>query len=266
MRVGVRTNDARILSRVETLLPPGWKRVKSPTVERLYSILVGDAENAGQNRAASPHKASRRFNLLYGDFDRLARTFDLEQLLERFESDLQLYVAERTTQRVFVHAGVIGWRGRAILLPGKSMTGKTTLVSELVRAGATYYSDEFAALDSRGRAHPFPKPLSIREDATSLRQTKRGVETFGGSVGRKPLPVGLVVVSEYKKRARRFRPRRLSEGLGALELFANTVSARRQPEAAFKVFRQIVARASVIKGARGEASETVETILKMLNE
>jgi hypothetical protein len=31
-------------------------------------------------------------------------------------------------------------------------------VAELVRAGATYYSDEFAVLDSRGRVHPFPRP------------------------------------------------------------------------------------------------------------
>ena len=36
-------------------------------------------------------------------------------------------------------------------------------MAELLRAGATYYSDEFAVFDARGRVHPYPKPLSIRE-------------------------------------------------------------------------------------------------------
>jgi hypothetical protein len=34
-----------------------------------------------------------------------------------------------------------------------SYSGKTTLVSELIRAGATYYSDEYAVIDERGRVH-----------------------------------------------------------------------------------------------------------------
>ena len=66
-------------------------------------------------------------------------------------------MAAETRERVFVHAGVVGWKGHAIVIPGRSRSGKTTLVAELVKAGAEYYSDEFAVLDAEGRVHPFPE-------------------------------------------------------------------------------------------------------------
>jgi hypothetical protein len=41
------------------------------------------------------------------------------------------------------------WLGPlAILIAGRSFSGNTTLAAELVRAGATYYSDEFKVVDS----------------------------------------------------------------------------------------------------------------------
>src|ERR671929_229610 len=87
------------------------------------------------------------------------------------------------------HAGVVGWQGRAILIPGRSFSGKSTLVAALVRAGATYYSDEFAVLDERGRVHPFPKKLSMRLEG-SARPRFAPVEELGGRRGTTPLRVG----------------------------------------------------------------------------
>jgi hypothetical protein len=94
--------------------------------------------------------------------------------------------------RVFVHAGVVGWKGKAIVIPGRSHSGQSTMVAELVRAGASYYSDEYAVFDYRGRVHPFPKDLELR-DCGAFRQTRFGVETFGGQTARKPIPVGLMM-------------------------------------------------------------------------
>ncbi len=74
----------------------------------------------------------------------------LQPVLDRISSDLMVYVANNAPDYVFVHAGVVGWRGRALVLPGTSFAGKTTLVAELVRAGAAYYSDEYAVIDELG--------------------------------------------------------------------------------------------------------------------
>jgi hypothetical protein len=191
---------------------------------------------------------------------RIERSRDLEYLLDRLEADLHLYVAERATRRIFVHAGVVGWNDKAIVLPGRTFTGKSTLVSELLRLGATYYSDEYAVLDHKGRVHPFPRPLSIRGDDRSARPVRRTPEEFGAEVGRKPLPVGLVAFSHFKAGAR-WRPRSLSAGQGVMALLENTVPARRRPGASLATLRLAVAGGRVLKGARGEARDMARSLL-----
>ena len=69
---------------------------------------------------------------------------------------------------VFLHAGVIGWRDRAFVFPGPSFAGKSTLIAELVRAGATYYSDEYAVVDEDGRVHPYARALQMRQSGGSV--------------------------------------------------------------------------------------------------
>ncbi|HST54121.1 MAG TPA: hypothetical protein VLJ61_19090 [Pyrinomonadaceae bacterium] len=255
VRVGVRTNDPAALKHLSAHLPPGWKPARAGRVERLYSIFApSDTARA---------RGVRRFNLLYGDAGRLARTQDLSEALEAFESDLQLYVAASARRRLFVHAGVVSWRGRAILLPGRSFAGKSTLVAALVGAGATYYSDEYAVLDRAGRVHPFARPIGLRGGATGRRK-KVHVESLEGASGARPLPVGLVVLSEYREGAR-FRPRRLTEGQGLLALLSNTVSARRRPEEALCVLQRVASGAASYKAARGEAQGAATSILNLLD-
>ncbi len=255
VRIGIRSNNRACLVQVREHLPHNWEKVSSPIVDRLYSIVIG---------GEGPRQNIRRFSLLYADHVRLARSFDVAEVFNTLESDLRLFVAELARGRVFVHAGVVGWEGRAIVVPGRSFSGKSTLVAELVRAGATYYSDEYAVFDSRGRVHPFAGPLQIREEGGS-KQTKIDVRQLGGLAGSKPLPVGLVLVTKFKKGAR-WRPRNLSSGAGALELLSNTVSARRSPANALDAFDNVVAGAQIVKGARGEAHEIVPFILERLGK
>jgi hypothetical protein len=254
VRAGIRVNRKGTLDRILPFLPPGWKESRSRNVDRLYSFVIGDEAYRGKRR---------RINLVYADGDRIAGTPKLEQAIDALESDLQLFVAETAPRRVFVHAGVVGVRGRAVIIPGRSFSGKTSLVAALVKAGATYYSDEYAVLDERGRVHHYARPLSIRENGYLERPKKYRVEALGGRSGVKPLPVAMVVVSKYQAGAR-WRPRRLSEGEGALELMANTVSARRQPEAMLEAIRSVVSLAPVLKGSRGEAKQVVEFIFDTL--
>jgi hypothetical protein len=254
MRIGIRVNDASILDQVREYLPPGWKPAASPVVKYLYSLRLGTG------RSLRP--GIRQYNLLYSGVSRIARSEELQPVLDRLESDLQLLVAAWCQRRVFVHAGVVGWRGKALLLPGRSFAGKTTLVSELLRAGATYYSDEYAVLDAQGRVHPYARPLSLR-NAEGKHDQRCGPEALGGRAGVKPLPVGLVALSEYHEGSR-WRPRLLSPGQAALALLANTVPARTQPEAALTAIQQVVSRAPVLKGRRGEASETAARMLQTL--
>ncbi len=251
VRIGIRCNDPAALGRVCRHLPNEWEKTSSAVVDRVYSISIG---NTGSRSTA------RRQNLLYGDDVRLARSPDLDGVLDTFESDLRLFVAELAKHRVFVHAGVVGWKGRAIVIPGRSYSGKSTLVAELVRAGATYYSDEYAVLDSRGRVHPFAKPIELREEG-EFRQTKVSVAELGGHSGTKPLPVGIVLMTQFKNGAR-WRPRKLTVGHGVLEMLFNTVSARRNPQRALATLQRVASQADVLKGVRGDARKVVPALLE----
>ncbi len=255
LRIGIRVSSPEIMDRIAGLLPPHAKPARGPRVGCLYSLIVSGTK-VGSN--------VRRFNILYADAVPLARTKNTDLVLEALERDLQLHVAEWARRRVFVHAGVVGWRGRAIVIPGRTTSGKTTLVKALVEAGATYYSDEYAVLDERGRVHPYPKPMSVRENGGG-RAKQILPEALGGTTGVGPLPVGLVVATSYREGAR-WRPRPLSPGRAVMELLAHTVSARRDPERAFATLRSATDEAMVIKGARGEADEIAPVLLGQLTE
>jgi hypothetical protein len=74
----------------------------------------------------------------------------------------------RAPQLFYVHAAVVRWRGRGILLPGLSRAGKSTLALAFLEAGASYLSDELLAFDAaRGVARAFPRALKIRDDCVA---------------------------------------------------------------------------------------------------
>ena len=252
VRVGLRVNHKGILKALAARLPPDSKPVKARTTNHLYSV-TGFA-NGSNGRVT-------RLNLGYWNLMRFARTRSFDDLLEQFESHLQLTVAEYAPRRVFVHAGVVGWNGKAILIPGSSFSGKSTLVAELLRAGATYYSDEYAVMDAHGRVHPYPRDLRIRS-IESVWPKRNKAKDLGSEIGSKPLPVSLVVSTRFKEGAH-WRPRELTRGKAVLELLANSVSARSQPEMALSYLTKAVGSAATLKGARGEASKMVEAILRL---
>ena len=129
-RFGVRTNDASVLEQAQQYLPLGWEPSNSDIVDMVYSLKVGKQ---------SQRKGTRHYNLLYAGAGLMSRSMALDELYVELESNLQLLTAYLAEGYLFVHAGAVGWQGRAIVIPGRSFVGKTTLVSTLVRAGATYY-------------------------------------------------------------------------------------------------------------------------------
>ncbi len=251
IRVGIRTNRSEYLDQLLNLLPPVWKPSSVPLVDRLFSLQVG---------TAGLRKNGRQRHQLFEDQRTTLSSKDLDRVLEVFEQSLKIYLAEMARGRVFVHAGAVGWRGKAIVIPGASHSGKTTLVAALIEAGATYYSDEYAVLDRHGRVHPFPTPLGMREPG-SLNQRRCQAEELGGETGTRPLPVGSVLVTRYRPGAR-WRPSRLSKGQAVLEMLAHTVPARRRAQAVMATLPKAVTDAIALKGARGEAQEVASLILE----
>ena len=254
VRIGIRASTPEVLEQAVAHLPAEWRPASSPVVDCLYSVIAGGS--GGRPRV-------RRYHLLYTGPFILARTMDPDKLFEIFENDLQVSIAEKARSRLFVHAGVVGWQGRAIVIPGESLSGKTTLVTALMQAGAAYYSDEYAVFDRRGRVHPYLRPLSIRR-GNNGKSKRYPVEAFGGIPGEKPLPVGLIVFTEYQE-GRKWRPRVLSPGKAALELLTHTVPARTRPKSALATIRQVVSEATAVKGVRGATEGMADSLLEKVH-
>lgn len=244
VRLGIRTNQPEILSQLDEYFPPLWKPSAAIQVERLFSLKIG------------------RSHELFEADERGAKSRSLKIVLEDLERRIKMYVAEMARRRVFVHAGVVGWQGRAMVIPGRSYSGKTSLVAALLRAGATYYSDEYAVLDWQGRVHPYPQPLAIREPGKFIQQKCLAAE-FGGVTGTRPLPVALVIASTYQAGAR-WHPRKISAGQGVLELLNNTVPARRQPEVVLSTLQLAVTHATIIRSPRDDAETTARLLIKYI--
>ncbi|MDQ2799795.1 MAG: hypothetical protein M3Y13_09150 [Armatimonadota bacterium] len=250
-RIGIRVTEAAVLERIPALLPPGWQMAASPTVDSLYSLKVA---------TPSPRPDVRRYHMLYQGIDRLARTHDLEEALAALQSDLHTQVAECAREHLFVHAGVIGWNGKAVVIPGRTFSGKSSLVAALVRAGATYFSDEYAVFDADGCVHPYAKPLSLR-DEDGRPHGACSVADLGGVAATEPLPVGMIVSARYEAGAR-WRPRPLSPGRAMLTLLDNTVQVRRQPQAAMQTLQKAALGTEAFQSKRGEADQVAAWLRK----
>lgn len=171
-----------------------------------------------------------------------------------FDSLLRITIAEHAVDRVFIHAGVVGWKGRAVVIPANSFCGKTTLVAELVRNGAEYYSDEYAILDPDGLVHAFPRDLSIRYIDGEMRESQLTLEELGGVQGSVPIPVGIVLLTEYVESAV-WNPERLTVGQGMMEVIPHTIPRIFNPEFSLKVLNTSLRDVIILKSSRGEATD-----------
>jgi hypothetical protein len=238
------TNRLEARERLLEVLPPHWEHSEEVPKHKLG--IIGDSRGTYAVDLGGVY---------------LIEGVSLDLAIETMNGVVRSRVAQDAPERIFIHAGVVGYDGQAIVLPGHSFAGKTTLVAALVRAGAVYYSDEFAPIDADGIVHPYAKPLSLRGD--DQRQTDHSAESLGGTVGQDPLPVGAVVVTNYRPGAK-WDPQPLPEGRGALALLSHTVPARDRPEQSLQAIRRAVEGAVLLEGERGDAEELVPTLMAQL--
>ncbi len=174
--------------------------------------------------------------------------------------DFQVSLAHHAQGLVFVHAGAVAWQGRALVLPGRSGTGKSELVAALVRAGAEYLSDEFAVFADDGLVHPYARPMGLRQ--SDGRHLWIPAKTLGARAVAGPSPPGLIAFLRYSEGSR-WRPRRLSAGQTLLGLLRHTVAARRRLSLARSVLVPVAATAA-ISAVRDEASDIAQRLLAEL--
>jgi len=238
------TADPQHFAAVRGFLPPCARPVRHAP-ERGRFALVEDTDAA----------------LLRVECDKesIAGAVDLRLALGILDAELRMYIALNAPDYVFVHAGVVGTGERAIVVPGRSFAGKTTLVAALLRAGAEYLSDEYAVLDADGLVHPYPKPLSVRIN-DSRETEERPVESLGGRAGDRSLPVAVIAFTSYRPGVA-WALRSCTAGEGAVKLLEHSIAARSRPEQVLAAVRRAATDAVVLEGDRGAADQAATALL-----
>lgn len=245
VRVQVTADLPEVFQQIPALLPPDARPCPAETVSESFALLSDGNGSYRVEREGSP----------------IARKLDLDFAVMLLESQLAIYVGLKTPGRMFVHAGVVEHGGLALVAPGSSFAGKTSLVTALVQAGAGYLSDEYAVIDEAGLVHPYAKPLSIR-DGNQV-QADHDVQRLGGRLATEPVPVGAVVFTEYRVGAH-WRPQPMTPGRGVLAMLEHTLPVHERHREAMPILSKAIAGAVLLEGERGEASEVVGPLLEVL--
>lgn len=251
VRIGIRADSAELMELAASRVPAGSTPLASDEIDVLFSLTGGGASRPGV----------RRFAILYEGISIQLRTLDRDALADALDSAIHVALAERATEWVFVHAGVVGWRGRAIVLPGTTLSGKTTLVAALLRAGAELYSDDRAVIDRQGLVHPHPRPLSVRE-SPGAKQRPVTAASLGATVGARPLPVGLLVLTSFREGAV-WAPRAIPAAQAMLSLLEHASALRTRPDTVLQVLRRTFVAVPAYRGPRGDAAVTARRVLAL---
>jgi HprK-related kinase A len=92
--------------------------------------------------------------------------------------NLQMALGER--RFLLLHAASVEKGGRAMILTGESGAGKSTLSAMLGERGWRFMGDEFALLEpATGLLHPFPRPVSLKNEAIAVMAAEVAAERFG---------------------------------------------------------------------------------------
>jgi len=234
--------------------------------------IVDDAENVARDsmlnllEPANGRKVDQLFELkrtktrysLYLNGEGLASCRGRKKFFKFLDAIIRITIGEHARDQVFMHAGAVAWEGKAIILPGQSFRGKSTLVSELVRLGAEYYSDDFAIFDETGLLHPFPRIIGMRSKDREGYYTpyEMPLDEIGGVAATKPLPVGLVLFTEYEPDGK-WKPETLTAGQGLLEMVPFALPLRRDPEFSMRVLKSIATRAIIVRSLLGFVDKSV---------
>ena len=145
------------------------------------------------------------------------------------------------------HAACIGWGDRAVLVPGGSGMGKTTLTGWLLRRGALFVSDEIVHVDTEGRASSFPRALVFKgANRTSTSPAFVRAHVLGAATAAGPLTIAAILCVERRDRCA-FALEPLSRGEAALRLMSALVNAENLEGNALRAVADLSRRVSAFR-------------------
>lgn len=174
---------------------------------------------------------------------------------EAVESALALFAAERLSHWIAVHAAVFVWNGKAVIVPGASHAGKSTLAAAAHEAGAIVASDEYALIDPlTGYVRGWRRPVRLR--------TAEGIEKLDIAQDIKHGPVAIVAAVRYSPEEPATRT--MTQAETALALLANIVCAQSRPAESLRAAVCVTRSARGLTGTRRETEAFLQKVASSL--
>jgi HprK-related kinase A len=96
------------------------------------------------------------------------------------EMGMNLQMAMGQRKYLLLHAASVERDGKVLIVTGESGAGKSTLSALLGEHGWRFMGDEFALIDPEtGLAHPFPRPVSLKNQAINVMAEIVGAARLG---------------------------------------------------------------------------------------
>ena len=166
----------------------------------------------------------------------------VDRLVQWLRSDIDEQVSRRSRDGLLVQAAAVGWRERAILIPGRCRTGISSLATELVRHGATSYADSVAVLDDKGQVHPDTRTPPAQ-----------------------PLAVALIISTTYRP-GLSWQPLVLRGVRAVLPVIDSALPERNEPRHILRIAARLASTVTTLQGPRSDASIAAPRILAALDE
>lgn len=228
------------------ILPPRWEERDASDAS-----LVVEVERAGEQWRVE--------DSITGEGHSFPVAVEAQQWVER---RLREHLTCVAPDHVFFHAGVVEIDGGAVIIPGHSFTGKSTLVRALIEAGCGYVSDEYAVVGADGLIHPYPRHLSMRTPGGERRHV--APEALGARVVSGALtPRAVVTMPRRPELPTRLRAGR--SGPAAMALMNNCIVARVRPSEAMTAAAGLARVASYWRGHRDDdVTSAVHVVMESL--
>jgi hypothetical protein len=220
----------------------------------------------------------RRYRLLRGD-EQLIGSSVLGDVVHQLTYHAMVRMSEHSQEFVLIHAGaVVTPGGKGVLLPASTGSGKTTLVTGLVRVGFGFLSDEVGVIEPwTARLHPFPRALNLRDGSLALfpdlipedvgmpggrRPRYREVGEIRQGSQAAPTQIGFVIAPRHYEGARtEVIP--LSAPETVKELWANAMNRALHGAQALPILADVAGKVRGYRLISGDLEEAVQVVSEL---